>query len=106
MSKVAETFDTNQQKLAGELRHSKESASASEMSKIAETFDDCETRVLQNLGFRRGQSQDPLCLCSDMSHPASSRHVPGKSDGTRRTPLWTHCVDSFDHLKNPISETL
>ena len=21
-------------------------------------------------------------------------------------PLWTHCVDSFDHLKNPISETL
>ena len=32
MSKVAETFDTNQQKLARELRHSKESASAKEMS--------------------------------------------------------------------------
>ena len=39
MSTRAQTFHTNQQKWARELRHSKEFASASEMSTRAETFD-------------------------------------------------------------------
>ena len=68
------------------------------MSKIAETFDDFRTKVLQNLGFR-GVRVRIHCACA---WNESYRHVPGKSDGTRRTPLWTHCVDSFDLLKNPI----
>ena len=39
MSTRAETVDTNHHKRAREPRHSKESASASEMSTVAETFD-------------------------------------------------------------------
>ena len=39
LSTRAKTFDTNQQKLARELRHSKEYASAAEMGTRAETFD-------------------------------------------------------------------
>ena len=38
MSTRAETFDTNRQKGARELKHSKEFASATEMSTRAETF--------------------------------------------------------------------
>ena len=30
----------------------------------------------------------------------------GTRAGTRRTSQWTHCADSFDHPKNPISETI
>ena len=93
LSTGAKTFDTNQQKWARELRHSMESASASEMSKVAETFDDFWTKALQNLSFRG-------VWVSDMSLLASCWQIPANSTGAVPIcgPL---CVDSFDLMKTP-----
>ena len=90
---------------ARELRHSKESASASEISKTVETFDDSWTKVIQNLGFR-GVRVRILCACGVIrTTRQSERNAPARA-GTCRTPLWTHRVDSFDLLKNPRAKTL
>ena len=66
MSTRAETFDTNRQKWARELRHSKEFASAAEMSTRAETFDTNRQKGARELRHSKEFARGRIGLASEL----------------------------------------